>query len=101
MASAKRVRAAGGVPEPMAAGAMPRERGSAAAFFFRLGLPSLLFGARLAVLGSAMSNLESVADRVAQYIWWGIYEARLTAVACSPPGAAGQRRGVLQGTIRE
>jgi hypothetical protein len=44
--SASRVRAAGGVPEPMASGATPRERGSAAAFFFRRRFPSLLLGAR-------------------------------------------------------
>src|SRR3954470_22335462 len=53
MASASRVRAAGGVPEPMASGAMPRERGSATAFFLRRGFPSLLLGARFAALGSA------------------------------------------------
>jgi hypothetical protein len=49
--------AAGGVPEPMASGAMPRERGSAAAFFLRLVFPSLLLGARLAALGSANGGL--------------------------------------------
>src|SRR5215210_2198728 len=38
----------------MALAAMPRDRGSAAAFFLRRGFPSLLLGACLAVLGSAI-----------------------------------------------
>jgi len=57
LASASRDAAAGRVPEPMASGAMPRERGSAAAFFLRRGFPSLLLGAFLVGLGSATDYL--------------------------------------------
>src|SRR6185312_14741533 len=57
MASASRVTATGGLPEPIASGAMPRERGSAAAFFLRRGFASLFPAADLAVLGSANDHL--------------------------------------------
>src|SRR4051812_5033894 len=74
MASASRVSAAGWAPEPMTSGAIPRERGSAAALFLRLGLPSLL--PAFALLSATRSSLDM----------------DYTEAGCNPAGFLGEER---------
>ena len=85
IASARRVNAAGGVPDAIASEAMPRERGSAAALFLCRGFSSpLLLGACFGALGSTTVTSYLRTWATDEYLNCGasLREARATRQAC-------------------